>query len=53
MDYIAQNKTYSWFTGVEDIFGKLNFTWFVNPSNKVKFGIESVLPAYQAIYLQN
>jgi hypothetical protein len=47
MKYIAQNKTYSWFTGVEDIFGKLNFTWFVNHSNKVKFGIESVYHKYK------
>ncbi len=34
-------KQYHWLTGVNDITGKLNFSWFLNPINELKFGLES------------
>ncbi|MBN1188005.1 MAG: TonB-dependent receptor [Bacteroidales bacterium] len=47
MDFVNENKNYSWFTGVEDIFAKLNFTWYISKSNKINFGTESIYHKYK------
>jgi hypothetical protein len=47
MDFVNENKNYSWLTGVEDVFAKLNFTWYLSKSNKIKFGAESIYHKYK------
>ncbi|MBN1119429.1 MAG: carboxypeptidase-like regulatory domain-containing protein [Bacteroidales bacterium] len=47
MNFVNKNKNYSWLTGVEDIFAKLNFTWHLSKSNKIKFGTESIYHKYK------
>ncbi len=47
MDFVNENKNYSWLTGVEDIFAKLNLTWYISKSNKINFGTESIYHKYK------
>ena len=46
LKFIASGKNYSWLTGVEDFMGKLNFTWFITPDNKIRYGAESIYHKY-------
>lgn len=39
-------KPYTWKTGVEDINAKLDFTWYINPKNTIKCGLNSILHDY-------
>ncbi len=45
-EFKETGKEYHWLTGVNDITGKLNFSWFLNPTNELKFGIESTYHKY-------
>ncbi len=47
MDFVNENKNYSWLTGVEDISAKLNLTWYISKSNKINFGTESIYHKYK------
>jgi hypothetical protein len=49
-------KPYTWQTGVEDISAKLNFTWYLNPKNTIKSGVNSTFHDYtpgQSNYMES
>ncbi len=39
-------KPYTWQTGVEDINAKLELTWYLNPKNTIRLGVNSILHDY-------
>lgn len=49
-------KPYTWQTGVEDINAKLDFTWYFNPKNTIRLGVNSILHDYtpgQSNYMES
>lgn len=39
-------NAYNWKTGVEDINAKLDYTWYINPNNLIKCGVNSISHNY-------
>ncbi|NLA24526.1 MAG: TonB-dependent receptor, partial [Bacteroidales bacterium] len=40
-------KPYIWETGVEDINAKLDYSWYINPKNTIKLGVNSIMHNYK------
>ncbi len=46
LEFIDSKKNYQWLTGVEDVTGKLNLSWYISTNNTVKVGVESTYHQY-------
>ena len=42
LNYVSKAKKFQWLTGINDLSGKVDFSYYVNPKNTIKFGINII-----------
>lgn len=46
-NFIQGIETFNWESGIRDIYLKANFTWYLHPNHKLKFGTEQILHRFE------